>query len=251
MSSRFTQTEKWDDKWFRGLTVNAKVLYWYIWDKCNIAGFWEVDLDGAIFHTKIKPNVIRGAYEELSRGLVGAGEYVWVRKFLYHQKNLPLNPENNAHRGILRCIEEYKTIFPNVLEELQRQSIKEKKQGAAEGLDSPTSICKGKGKGISKGKSKEVKKKYLDFVLLSEDEYKKLIDKFGLQPTADKIEELNRYIGKIGEAKANKKYDSHYFVILTWDRKNGTKNNPPYSGKNGGSTDRDFSGQESKYGQVV
>ena len=154
MASRFTQTEKWDDKWFRQLSPNAKVLYWYVWDKCNIAGFWEVDLEGALFHTKIPQRGIEGAYKELARGFLANGDYVWIRKFLYHQRNLPLNENNPSHRGILKVINEFKSIFPNALEEIKNQLLKESEKGATKGLASPLSISKSKGKSKSKSKSK-------------------------------------------------------------------------------------------------
>ena len=60
------------------------------------------------------------------------------------------------------------------------------------------------------------KKKFLDYVFLSDEEYKKLIDKFGNYGTEDYIERLNLYIGSKGV-----KYKSHYMTILNWARKNG------------------------------
>lgn len=59
------------------------------------------------------------------------------------------------------------------------------------------------------------KKKYLDFVLLSKEEHSKLIAKFGESQTASLIEDLNTGIGSKGY-----KYKSHYFTILSWERKN-------------------------------
>ena len=59
------------------------------------------------------------------------------------------------------------------------------------------------------------KKKYMDVVFLTKEEYQKLIDKFGKDITEDKIEELNNSIMSKGY-----KYKSHYHTILCWDRKN-------------------------------
>ena len=70
---------------------------------------------------------------------------------------------------------------------------------------------------ISKDKD-ENKIKYLDFVFLIEEEYKKLIDKLGKDKTQIMIERLNGYIGQIGIKKASKKYVSHYHTILNWVR---------------------------------
>ena len=62
---------------------------------------------------------------------------------------------------------------------------------------------------------KKLKEKYSEFVSLTEDEYSKLIEKFGESDTKDKIENLNNYIGSTG-----KKYKSHYHTILNWSKKN-------------------------------
>ena len=53
------------------------------------------------------------------------------------------------------------------------------------------------------------KRKYLDNVLLSEEEYNKLIERYGKWTIERKIEDLNNYIGSKW-----KKYKSHYFTIL-------------------------------------
>jgi hypothetical protein len=66
-------------------------------------------------------------------------------------------------------------------------------------------------KDIDKIKIKKDKDKYLDFVYLSKEEYKKLEDKLGKSKTDDYIEKLNTYIGSKG-----KNYKSHYFTILNW-----------------------------------
>jgi len=64
------------------------------------------------------------------------------------------------------------------------------------------------------------KKKYMDVVLLTEDEYKKLVDKFGENIAKDKIEALSLYIKSQG---LEKKYKDHYATILNWDRKDQKK----------------------------
>ena len=41
MATRLTYTEKWEDEWFIGLSVKAKVLYLFILDRCTNAGIWK------------------------------------------------------------------------------------------------------------------------------------------------------------------------------------------------------------------
>ena len=67
-------------------------------------------------------------------------------------------------------------------------------------------------------KEKKVKNRHLDFVLLTDDEYNKLIEKYWKWVTERKIEDLNNYIGSKW-----KKYKSHYFTILEWLRKDKVK----------------------------
>ena len=62
------------------------------------------------------------------------------------------------------------------------------------------------------------KLKYLEFVLLTEDEHTKLKEKFNSRLDSQ-IENLNNYIGSTG-----KKYKSHYHTLLSWDRKNSNDN---------------------------
>ena len=61
-----------------------------------------------------------------------------------------------------------------------------------------------------KEKKKIIKKKFLDFVLLSEDEHQKLIEKFGTTHTNQMIDRLNNYIWSTW-----KRYKSHYHTILS------------------------------------
>ena len=66
------------------------------------------------------------------------------------------------------------------------------------------------------------KKKFLDFVLLTGDEHTKLVDRFGLNGTTDRIEALNNYLGSKG-----RKYRSHYYTILVWDKKDNLPRKKP------------------------
>ncbi len=95
----------------------------------------------------------------------------------------------------------------------------------ANGTAIPPAIAKKSKVKVSKVKVSKVKqkRKCMEFVYLTEDEYNKLLAKFGKQNLREKITDLNLYIGKIGEAKAKKKYSSHYHTILSWARKNEPK----------------------------
>lgn len=67
--------------------------------------------------------------------------------------------------------------------------------------------------------NKNKKERFMDFVFLTESEHTSLVNKFWLTKTNYWIDRLNSYIGQIGVGAASKKYKSHYFTILNWERR--------------------------------
>lgn len=65
------------------------------------------------------------------------------------------------------------------------------------------------------------KRKYGDFVLMTEEEYEKLILKYGEADTRRMVEKLDNYLGSKGT-----KYKSHYRAILSWVADEIKKNKP-------------------------
>jgi hypothetical protein len=144
---RFTETQKWDDPWFRSLPGAHKLAFLYLLDRCNNAGFWEEDLDGMAFHTKVEASSLQGALKGLERGIQAASGWYWVKNFLRHQKNDSLNPENPAHRQIIALLLEQSDRFPSSKSFLPK--------GASKGLPSPIGKGKGKGTGHGEGSASE------------------------------------------------------------------------------------------------
>lgn len=141
---RFTETLKWDDPWFRGLKGVEKLIFLYVIDRCNNAGFWEIDEAGMAFQTKLSEAHINGAWQGLVRGLIVVGGWVWVRRFLRHQKNENLNPENNAHVQIISLLSEQVERFDN---EPEFQKFLAPYEPLLRGIGKG----KGKGKGSAEG----------------------------------------------------------------------------------------------------
>ena len=139
--ARFTDETKWSDKWFRSLKSSEKLVWIYLCDNCDIAGFYEMDFGYIAYHTGLDVNDVQGAIEGLTRGYLGAkgSDFIWIKNFLKHQKNHILNPENNCHKGIIKRIDSKLDLFPSIPELL----------GAKEPLF--RGIGKGKGKGKGKG----------------------------------------------------------------------------------------------------
>lgn len=151
MAYRFTNTEKWADSWFSGLTQLQMLLFIYLCDNCDIAGFIELNYKRWANDLNSSTDTIEGACKGLARGLIysNTGDCIYIRNFLKHQKNYPLNPGNKAHQGILKRFAIYAHKF-------DIQDINLFIEGASKGLPSPTGNGNGIGNGIGNGK-KEAK----------------------------------------------------------------------------------------------
>lgn len=101
---RFTETEKWQDPWFRKLPGAHKLVFIFLIENCNNAGFYEYDVEHVAYLTGLEKKHIDGALKGLERGIVGASGWVWVRNFLRHQKNEELNEQNPAHKQIISLL---------------------------------------------------------------------------------------------------------------------------------------------------
>lgn len=108
MAYRFTDTDKWNDAWFSGLKPLSKLLFLYLCDQCDIAGFLEINIRKICFDMGIGKQEAEKSLTEIETRLLYSKDkrFVFVKNFLKHQKNQKLNPSNNAHRGIIKRLEE-------------------------------------------------------------------------------------------------------------------------------------------------
>jgi len=127
---KFTYEKKWRDEWFSSLTPHEKFLFMYFCDIADCAGYIEKNARCFIFETGLNESEIDCAIKGLGRGLAGASEGLgrglagarqglargyWLKNHIKHQKNLPLNPKNNSHRGIVKRLIEVSCEFPEVM----------------------------------------------------------------------------------------------------------------------------------------
>lgn len=152
MAKRFTDTEKWKDPWFLDLSPKAKLLFTFLCDSCDMAGFYEKNDRMVSFHTGIDLDEINHLYEELKKSVIIRDRWVFVKNFIRHQKNLPLNPDNNCHKTIIYSLKSKSDWFSDVYKELD-MPLPRGCQGAAKGLPSPwLAPAKPLARGLGKGK---------------------------------------------------------------------------------------------------
>jgi len=152
MPKRFTDSEKWNDPWFRKLTPTAKLMCLYLYDRCDIAGFWEIDLEAAAFEIGVEHQDILEAMKGLERCYEVNGDRIWITRFISFQGNKDLNEQNKAHLGIMRLLRAREGFSENVSRVLNRIELPSPYEGAGKGLLSLTSISTGKGSSKSNGK---------------------------------------------------------------------------------------------------
>ncbi len=188
MAYRNSLQEKWSDNWFSELDKNSKYLFLYLIDNCDIAGFIELSLKRWSYDTGLTQEEIKAAIEGLGRGLIGAYDKTvyFLKNFCKHQNNLPINPLNNAHFGIIKRFFEYSDKFNN-------SEILNIIKASSEGLNSPT--CKSK----SNSKSNDNYKLILDYF------YSKLYNINSLKELYALSVECRENKNIIIEVKANEK----------------------------------------------
>jgi hypothetical protein len=128
---RFTETEKWSDPWFRSLSAVEKCLFVYCLDKCNNAGFIEIDIELWSFHLGIDKDDVEKAMKSMSSSkskdkqkFITNDGWLFIKNFLRHQKNLPLFPHKNpAHKHIVTIFNQQETRFPRLLEAVISESL--------------------------------------------------------------------------------------------------------------------------------
>jgi len=104
--------ERWGERWYRELDVNAKVLYDYLFDNVDWAGFIELDEAKFAFETGLSVEEISNSIKVLISPLLGASEgLILIYNFLELQGNLPLNPANNAHKHIITILNKRQKEF--------------------------------------------------------------------------------------------------------------------------------------------
>lgn len=157
MAYRFTNTDKWQDVWFSNLSQIQMLLFLYLCDNCDIAGFIEINIKRWSSDLSSSSSTIEGAIKGLERGLIFSknSECLYIKNFLKHQKNLPLNENNKAHKGIIKRFDLYSQKFDiQSIDEFLSRGY----EGALKGLNSPT----GNGNGIDNNSSKYIYSLFYD-----------------------------------------------------------------------------------------
>lgn len=212
---RFTDTDLWKKQWYMELTPAEKIAWQYITAECDNVGVWSTNfrlaefvigtqLDWEKFRLKCNGNIV----------VIKNGKW-WLVDFIKFQYG-ELNEASPPHRSYIKLLMSH-GLYDYYL------------KGYAKGIDTPQD----KEKDQDQDKDKEEEKdqdqesecqeeveliKHEDFVFLSEDQYKDLVEKYGEQNVLIHIQSLDTYLTnnekfRIGGKKG---YKDHYKTLRNW-----------------------------------
>lgn len=117
MAKRFTDTDKWNKKWYRELGSGLRDVRQFVLDRCNHIGVWEIDLKTVQHFTNQKIDIedVRAAF----RGKIVFidQETLLIPDFIEFQYGL-LKEESRPHQSVIKELkklnlwEEYLNGFP-------------------------------------------------------------------------------------------------------------------------------------------
>jgi hypothetical protein len=132
---RQTFTQKWMDKWFGELSKDAKLIFLYLLDNCDSAGFYEINFRSICFCTGTTKIEADAALIELNKAVHYLNKdktHIWLKNFLNHPKKIPFNVNNNEHLGIikiiLKMIERFDANYTKPLNDILPQHMKKQKE---------------------------------------------------------------------------------------------------------------------------
>jgi hypothetical protein len=107
MAKRFTDTEKWNKKFYRELSNDYKLLWIYLLDHCNHAGIWDVDLDHVEYRLKTVFDE-KKVLEIFGKRIHSfhEGEKWFIIPFIEFQYK-ELNPQVKAHYSVIDILRKY------------------------------------------------------------------------------------------------------------------------------------------------
>ena len=229
MAYRFTNTEKWKDSWFSNLKQIEMLLFIYLCENCDIAGFIEINYKRWASDLNSSESTIKESIKGLERGLIisNDGECLYIKNFIKHQKNLPLNENNRAHIGIIKRFEMYRYKFD--IQDINDFILRGLK-APSKGLQSPRGIGIGNNniynntniKEEEKEKEKEEKIKWKkDF-----EEYKKIVRNAYIKVLSDKdwVKKQQEFYPNVNIAKSVEKMCVNYWATPAgWQNKKKSK----------------------------
>ena len=114
MAKKFTDSTKWERQWFRELPPEYKCFWFYILDRCNCGGIWDIDYSLASFNigAQIEEDKVFSLFEGKIKKIDGHEKILICEYVLFQLKyNVDeLNPKSQFHKAVIDIHEKYGLI---------------------------------------------------------------------------------------------------------------------------------------------
>jgi hypothetical protein len=210
MAYKLSNTDKWSDFWFSQLKPIEKLLFIYLCDNCDIAGFIEINYRKWASDIDTSVKVIEEATTGLRRGVVYSKENdcLYLRNHLKHQKHFPLNEKDSVYKPIVKRFELYSYKFDIVdIDEFIIRGVN------GEGTSPQPPKGKGKGKDNGIGIIKTWRNNFEIYQSELKVEFDKLLNDF------EYLKDRQNYHPKL-DIKLSLQKSYHDF----WNKESGWKN---------------------------
>lgn len=134
---RYSVVGRWDDIWFTSLKPYDKLVFSYLCDKCDEAGFIEVNYKLWELHLGLNKDEIKVCIFNLQKMLLSDKKSkLWVKSHLFWQRKLPLDTNDKEHLWIISKIKANIEKFNNhkdlktIIDDIEKQ-IEESKNKKA------------------------------------------------------------------------------------------------------------------------
>ena len=105
MSCKYVDPVRWQTPGFFELPSSPKLLFCYLYDNCDLAGFIPVNKPLWSFNTGILQDELNTAMDTLSEFVIVENGIAWLSNHLVDNRNFPLNKRNKAHKAIINLFE--------------------------------------------------------------------------------------------------------------------------------------------------
>lgn len=109
MVKRFCDTEIWQKDWFLNLSDKQKLLTKFIYDNCDCAGIYEISW--RMLKVFFSNTITKEDFEAIKQIKFIDENTIFVEDFVNFQCSVKsindLNPNNNAHKGVIKRLEKY------------------------------------------------------------------------------------------------------------------------------------------------
>lgn len=215
MAKRFTDTGRWDKKWYRELGSKLRDVREFILSKCDHAGIWEIDLETVQYFTGQRVS-LADVHRCFKNETIDLGDKLFIPAFLEFQYG-NLSHAVKPHHSVIGRLEKI-GLFQEYQSYLERVS---------KGLPNPYLSVEDKeqDKDKEKDKDKEQEKRRFDFEALYKKYPRKLGKSAGIAKakstvkTPEDYDRLSAAIDKFNEyhtqAKTEAKFIPYFSTFMS------------------------------------